>query len=301
MAFGGANVTLDVSVSRPNKTYQKGDTISGHVAVHSSGDNKHDGIGLSIEGTVTLQADNKNILMETFSSSLKPTTIVLSSFELLKPGRMPTGITRIPFDVKLIPLHNKTLYETYHGVNITIQYIVKVEMKRSVLNRDLLKNLEFVVEAPETFENIQNKPIPFNITPESLKNVVESAKLPMFCIHGQLDKSSFEISKPLTGEMVMERCDVAIKSIDLQLIRVECGGAESSAREASEVQNIQIGDGDVCRNVLIPIYMIFPRLFTCPSLSTPAFKISFELNLIVIFEDDHLVMETFQIGLIRSY
>ena len=96
----------------------------------------------------------------------------------------------------------------------------------------------------------------------------------MFCIHGQLDKSSFEISKPLTGEMVMERCDVAIKSIDLQLIRVECGGAESSAREASEVQNIQIGDGDVCRNVLVPIYMIFPRLFTCPSLSTPAFKIS---------------------------
>ena len=42
---------------------------------------------------------------------------------------------------------------------------------------------------------------------------------------------------------------------------------------ATEVQNIQIGDGDVIRNVPIPIYMVFPRLFTCPTLSTPSFKL----------------------------
>ncbi|GAU99079.1 hypothetical protein RvY_10125 [Ramazzottius varieornatus] len=302
MAFGGTNVALDVSVSRPNKTYRKGDTISGLVTVHSSGDNKHDGIGLSVEGTVTLQADNKNILLETFSSSLKPTMIILSSFELLKPGRLSTGITRIPFNVKLAPLNNKILYETYHGVSITIQYIVKVEMKRSVLNRDLAKSLEFVVETPENPDNSLNSPLTFDITPESLRNVVESGKLPKFRIHGQLDKSSFEIAKPLTGELILERCDIGVKSIELQLLRVEvCGAAEGPAREVSEIQNIQIGDGDICRNVPIPIYMVFPRMFTCASIATPSFRIGFELNLIVVFEDDHLVMETFQINLIRSF
>lgn len=42
---------------------------------------------------------------------------------------------------------------------------------------------------------------------------------------------------------------------------------------ATEIQNIQIGDGDIPHNIEIPIYMIFPRLFTCPTLITPNFKI----------------------------
>ena len=46
-----------------------------------------------------------------------------------------------------------------------------------------------------------------------------------------------------------------------------------SAVAATEIQNIQIADGDVCRNMAIPIYMIFPRLFTCPTLSTNNFKV----------------------------
>lgn len=42
---------------------------------------------------------------------------------------------------------------------------------------------------------------------------------------------------------------------------------------ASEIQNIQIGEGDVCRGVAIPVYMLFPRLFTCATTIAPNFKI----------------------------
>lgn len=42
---------------------------------------------------------------------------------------------------------------------------------------------------------------------------------------------------------------------------------------ATEIQNLQIGDGDVAQNIPIPIYMVFPRLFTCPTLMTTNFKI----------------------------
>lgn len=42
---------------------------------------------------------------------------------------------------------------------------------------------------------------------------------------------------------------------------------------ATEIQNIQIGEGNPCTNLPIPIYMIFPRLFTCPTLSTSNFKV----------------------------
>lgn len=37
--------------------------------------------------------------------------------------------------------------------------------------------------------------------------------------------------------------------------------------------SFQIAEGDVCRGLRIPIYMIFPRLFTCPTLTTANFKI----------------------------
>lgn len=50
---------------------------------------------------------------------------------------------------------------------------------------------------------------------------------------------------------------------------------------ATEIQNIQIGEGNVARGVPIPIYMIFPRLFTCPTLSTSNFKVG-KLESVVI-------------------
>ncbi len=68
---------------------------------------------------------------------------------------------------------------------------------------------------------------------------------------------------------------------------------------ATEIQNIQIADGDVVRGMNIPIFMVFPRLFTCPTLATRTFKIEFEINLVVLLQDGHLITENFPIRLVR--
>ncbi|KAG7188188.1 hypothetical protein KM043_017682 [Ampulex compressa] len=136
--------------------------------------------------------------------------------------------------------------------------------------------------------------------PESLQNTRDGCNVPGFCVSGKLDSLCCKISEPLTGEVVIEHCEIAIKSIELQLVRVEtCGCAEGYSRDATEIQNIQIGEGNPCTNLGIPIYMVFPRLFTCPTLSTSNFKVEFEVNLIVLFEDDYLVTENFPIVLSR--
>jgi hypothetical protein len=36
-------------------------------------------------------------------------------------------------------------------------------------------------------------------------------------------------------------------------------------------------DGDVLRGLAVPIFMVFPRLFTAPTLATRTFKIEFEV------------------------
>jgi hypothetical protein len=74
----------------------------------------------------------------------------------------------------------------------------------------------------------------------------------------------------------------------------------TAACAATEIQNIQIADGDVCRNLVIPIYMVFPRLFTCPSVAAKTFAVEFEVNLVVVFQDSHLITENFPIKLYRS-
>lgn len=72
-----------------------------------------------------------------------------------------------------------------------------------------------------------------------------------------------------------------------------------AGKENTEIQNVQIAQGDVCRKLVIPMHMIFPRLFTCPTLMTESFKIEFEMNLIVLFEDSHMITENFPLVLIK--
>jgi len=69
---------------------------------------------------------------------------------------------------------------------------------------------------------------------------------------------------------------------------------------ATEIQNIQIGEGDVCRGFAIPLYMIFPRLFTCPTLATDNFKVEFEVNVVIVLNTGDLITENFPIKLLRD-
>lgn len=49
---------------------------------------------------------------------------------------------------------------------------------------------------------------------------------------GKLNSSICSINDPLTGELQVVNCDAVIRSIELQLVRVEtCGCAEGFAKE----------------------------------------------------------------------
>ena len=51
----------------------------------------------------------------------------------------------------------------------------------------------------------------------------------MFLIRGNLDATNCVITQPLTGELLVESSDVAIKSMELQLVRVETCGEPHAA------------------------------------------------------------------------
>jgi len=291
-----------------DKVYKPGDKVSGAIVVTSQGSMSHNGIKLVVEGKASLQLSARSIgLFEALYSSLKPVENVKLEIEISAGGKVPNGTTEFPFEFTLRPLKDQQLFETYHGVYVNVQYMLTVDMLRGVLSKNLRKEKEFFVHIDADPEYVKAeekaKPFQFKISPDSLQNVKEASKrkIPDFLFEGHLSHTSCCVTMPMSGELRVTRCAVDIKSIELQLVRVEsCMYMEGEAREATEIQNIQIADGNVVRGLAIPIYMIFPRLFTCSTMLSKQFKVEFEVNLIVLFSDNHMVTENFPIKLYRS-
>lgn len=164
----------------------------------------------------------------------QPIQLIHYTAECCPAGKLPVGLTEIPFELPIRPKGNKTLYDTYHGVFVNIQYMLHCEIKRSFLSKDVNKFIEFIVESkPVKSDNFVKKPVQFRILPESIQNR-DRMYLPKFCITGKLDTLECKLSEPLTGEVIIENCEIAVKSIELQLIRIEtCGCAEGYSRDGN--------------------------------------------------------------------
>ncbi|XP_053421115.1 vacuolar protein sorting-associated protein 26C isoform X2 [Nycticebus coucang] len=217
--------SLDIKIKRANKVYHAGEILSGVVVISSKDSIQHQGVSLTMEGTVNLQLSAKSVgVFEAFYNSVKPIQIINSTIEMVKPGKFPSGKTEVPFEFPLHVKGNKVLYETYHGVFVNIQYTLRCDMKRSLLAKDLTKTCEFIVHSAPQKGKLTPSPVDFTITPETLQNVKERASLPKFLIRGHLNSTNCVITQPLTGELVVESSEAAVRSIELQLVRVEtCG------------------------------------------------------------------------------
>ncbi|XP_055470893.1 vacuolar protein sorting-associated protein 26C isoform X1 [Psammomys obesus] len=294
--------SLDIKIKRANKVYHAGEMLSGLVVISSKDSVQHQGVSLTMEGTVNLQLSAKSVgVFEAFYNSVKPIQILSSTIDVLKPGKLPSGKTEIPFEFPLHAKGGRVLYETYHGMFVNIQYTLRCDMRRSLLAKDLSRTCEFIVHSAPQKGKLTPSPVDFTITPETLQNVKERASLPKFFIRGHLNSTNCAITQPLMGELVVEHSEAAVQSVELQLVRVEtCGCAEGYARDATEIQNIQIADGDICRGLSVPLHMVFPRLFTCPTLETTNFKVEFEVNVVVLLHGDHLITENFPLKLCRT-
>ncbi|XP_067647019.1 vacuolar protein sorting-associated protein 26C [Eurosta solidaginis] len=300
-------INFEIRLNKENKIYHEGELLKGSVHFNCPAEAKHDGIILTMEGVVNLQLSTKNVgLFDAFYNSVKPITLLNNTLELDAPGKLTAGNSDFHFELPLVcKKEPRILYETYHGVFININYQLRCDVKRSFLAKSLQKIQQFCIQNKPTVVDakaLKASEVNFSISPETIqKHTKERVAMPRFLITGKLDQTECCVTRPLTGQLTVQHTEVAIKSIELQLVRVEtCGCAEGYSKDATEIQTIHIADGNVCPKLEIPIYMILPRLFTCPTLVTKNFKIEFELNLLVIFKDDYVVTENFQVVFKRT-
>lgn len=296
--------SIEIKLKRNDRTYRPGEKVEGVIHVKAYKGWTHSGLIIVAEGTVHLSTTSRGIMALGSDYSTKQLQVMKFENEVAPTGRFADGTTEVPFEFALKPLPGQTLYESYHGVYISVIYSILVTCDRGMMKKSLRKDTEFIVEVPSPTSTISDDPVPasFNISPDTIENLDKEtlAALPKFKVSGKLHRSKYPITVPFTGEVVVEESSVPIRSIEVQLVRVESVLYDNQiSRESTEVQNIQIGEGNTCRGMIVPMYMVFPRLFSCATIITPQFKIEFEANLIMVFTDGYMITENFPIALTR--
>jgi len=294
---------LEIKLKRLDRVYHPEETVQGTVVVNAKGGWSHKGVNLIAEGVVHLSTANRGLSLGSEISSVgKPLPIFRYDCEVAAAGKFADGVTEIPFEFLVSAKGGQPLMESYHGVYVSVIYSISVNCDRGMMKKTLQREIEFIVEVP-TAKTGEPAPATFDITPESLENVSASvlATIPRFRVTGRLHRSYCPINQPFTGEVIVVESAAPIRSLELQLVRVETVVLDgASNREATEIQNIQIGEGNVCRDTVVPMYMVFPRLFSCPTIISTRFKIEFEVKLCVVFGVGYMVTENFPLVLTRD-
>uniref|UniRef100_A0A6N2M8P5 Uncharacterized protein n=1 Tax=Salix viminalis TaxID=40686 RepID=A0A6N2M8P5_SALVM len=264
---------------RSNRIYRPSEPVEGKIVINSPSSISHHGIRLSVTGSVSLQVRGGSAgVIESFYGVVKPITIVNKSIEVKPPGKIGSGTTELPFTMVLKQTGEKSLgrfYETYHGTDVSIQRPVSPEMAIFYITQDT-----------------QRHPL------------LPEIKSGGFRVTGRIS-TLCSLLDPISGELTVETSAVPISSIDIHLLRVE------SVLVGEKI----IADGDVCRNLTLPIYVILPRLLTCPSVFAGPFSIEFKVSIVISFQSElsklqkksdprtprlWLAMETLPLELVRT-
>ena len=102
-----------------------------------------------------------------------------------------------------------------------------------------------------------------------------SSQVPDFLVEGKIDVSTCSIVRPFTGELTVVRSEAPVKSIELQLVRVEtCGCLEGYAKDVSRPSSTFPAQTKETSLDTLLTERRFPYLFLCLPLISP-FSCSF--------------------------
>ncbi|XP_068305751.1 uncharacterized protein [Pyrus communis] len=317
-------MSIELKLSRINRVYRPTELIEGKIVVKSSSSISHYGIRLAVNGSVNMQVRGGSAgVIESLVGVAKPISIVRNKIIEVRPsGKIASGTSEIPFSINIKQPGEKNLerfYETFHGGNINIQYLLTVDISRGYLHKSLSTTMEFIVESDKA--DLLERPVSpemviFYLTQDTQRHpLLPELRSGGFRVIGKMS-TQCSLSDPIVGELTVEASAVPISSIDLHLLRVESILlGERIVTEQSLVQTTQIADGDVCRSMTMPIYVILPRLLTCPTVLAGPFSIEFKVAVVVTFQSNiakmpsksdpttprlWLAMETLPLELVRT-
>jgi hypothetical protein len=298
---------LEVIFDRVGAVFTAGEKVTGVVRAFSKGTTSHNGITLTVEGTVACHSNPKlNSQFDAVAEQIQPVKTFFIELQLVPAGKLPDGEVEMPFAFHLLPTtEGRPLRDTYQGVYVTSTYHAYATMARTLAKNRISAPVTLYVccpgqGMPDPAVLAADTGIEFEMNSETLrKSKVENT--PKFVMYGKIDRLWNDIDVPLSGLINIRECEFKIASVEIQLVRVEfCATKETVAKEHTEIQNIQIGEGDIQRNFEIPIYMMFPRWYTAPMLKEKHMRVDFDIHIVVTSQDRFQVKQPLSLKLYRS-
>ena len=296
------NGDLSIDVSFVNK---RATMLIGEINFITDIELNHRGVYALVDGCVHFNKNgnvvNLDYKLESYTRSIR---IFSQRFDFLGAGIIPAGKTCFPIEMQLCP-QKEYWIESYHGVYISVVYSVAIICDLGMLNGSTTCGTEFYLEFPQRNKNAlipDAMPLKYFLTHEHVRNdAAEPFGVAKFNISGIINRTVCFMDEMFAGELVVNYSNTPIKSIELQLARMESitDSEGKTTREMTEIQNIQVVDGDIARGVSVPLNMSFPRLFSCPTVIASCFSIEFEVNLVVVFSNGYSLIENFPIVLLR--
>lgn len=117
-----------------------------------------------------------------------------------------------------------------------------------------------------------------------------------------IDNTNINIGKELDGWVKIMECELVVKSLELQFVRNEKVTLQNgeSFSEVSEIQNLQIADGDVVKGSEISINMLFPRHFCCAAIDNNIVRLGFDVNIILVLVNGFVITENIPLNCWRG-
>ena len=296
---------LTLSLDNQNRLYYAGDYISGSLlAINKIRINSSFKVLIKVIGYYTFSNSKINPPKAKQVQFYKKGIAISNDFSSM--GANNTYRFKFPLNSDSCGENYANLYESYRGASVSVNYDIYAET--TIEGKQYYSKKEkILVMVPG--QGINSKfgrkrvSYQFSLNPDKieLKNV-EPNLMPKFQVECFLENINCCIDKPFNGFCNIKECSTQIKSIELQFIRNEqvLHPEFKGLSEVSEIQNLQIGDGDVIRDLEIPIFMIFPRHFCCANLDTKDASISFSMNLIIVLVNGVVIMENYPVNLWRG-
>merc|ERR1719410_1024280 len=199
------------------------------------------------------------------------------SKELAPPGAIFAPSMTFPFKFKSI----EKPYETYHGRNVSIRYIVRVAIERKYLP-PITNEKEVIVQVLGE-EPPGNEPIKMEVGIED-------------CLHieFEFENRCYHLRDVIRGKVNFLLVKIKIKYMELAVIRRETSGEMDSQNMSSETQTLikhEIMDGAPVKGEIIPVKLFLAGI---PADLTPTysaalngrFSVRYFLNLVLVDEED---------------
>ncbi|XP_073119366.1 uncharacterized protein [Henckelia pumila] len=254
-------MSVEIKLSRFNRIYCPDEPLEGKVITKLQSGVSYQSIRVTIDGAVNLQVRGGSAgVIESFYGVIKPIRIIKKVVEVRSSGKLGSGTTEIPFSIILKDPKEENLekfYETYHGSNISIQYLMTVDVVRGYLHKPLTETMEFIVESEK--DNLLQKPVSpemviFYITQDTQRHqLLPELKSGGFRVTGKIC-TQCSLMDPVGGELTVEASALPIQSIDIHVLRVESILiGEKIATETSLIQTTQMemfADKCLCQFIL---------------------------------------------------